>query len=170
MLPSKQQCRCKRKWPERLCDVCQLPAAGTVGRFLEQILLYDEKFKTGVYKLTPFSWSCVREADLIFPVFYSSIFHRLLESWDSLWTLDSVHLLLQVLHAPWCDLMLLDWISDLLWNTSLRVEKEILFEWFFLNSWTCSIVDRLKLDCLGYKHSWFTLTLAPRLGKASSGM
>lgn len=60
--------------------MCQLPVAGTVGRFLEQILLYDEKFKTGVYKLTPFNWSCAREADLIFPVFYSSIFRRPLES------------------------------------------------------------------------------------------
>lgn len=51
-----------------------------------------------------------------------------------------------------------------------ELKKKFSLNVFFLNSWTCSIVDRLKLNCLGYKHSWFTLTLAPRLGKASSGM
>lgn len=170
MLPSRQQYRCKRKWPERLCEVCQLPVAGTVGRFLDQILLYNEKFKQVCTSLPHFTGPVPGKQTWFFlssivPSFVGPLSHEIL---SGLWILYIYYF--KYFTTPgviWCS-----WTEFLIsYGTRLsELKKKFSLNGFLLNSWTCSIVDRLKLNCLGYKHSWFTLTLAPRLGKASSGM
>lgn len=76
MLPRREQLRCERKCPKRLCEACQLPAPRIVRRFLGQILLYDEELKTGVHKLYPLSLALCQGEDLISSAFQRVIFLR----------------------------------------------------------------------------------------------